>query len=647
MAKKGRKEKDRSIRKKIKKNINRSSKNSELSLSQESNSSGKTYKNSNKTEAENKILYPKKQKINKKIRRKNKCKKKGFILDNLNDSNKKIKRIIRKNSKEKLINKTAETINIIKENKNITLYKDENDLKDLNKIKRKNIENNEDKINFNDINSDSSENGDSLNDLIKEFENIDINVSFEDENKNIENDKSINKDIIDYKDIFKEKEENVEIINNKGNKIVSNFKNSNISKLTNSNKGEEGNNYDNKDSPDFNTEKANNINLNENVDLYIDKLTDNEIQCRLKKFTLQRYQGKKKNQTKLIYKCINLRKDEHLRQKHLKRFCDATIIYDIMHNNYTMTVDHSIECYNLYNPYKNIIKQFSENEITKKQKIDYNDLLTKYLNSNLTLSLHNFKKYAIELYTKNNYIFEYDTQHIINIYNKFKKSDIYTEKIIFKFNLTLKNKPFLKSFSFDFQLKNSNNKIINSKFILWGAEDMIYRAKKSKHFFIDSTFKKPKDYYQFFIVMFIDILTDKAYPVFYATLSDKTESLYCEVLRKIYNLLDYENNKYKNKITITIDFEGALYNAIKKIFGEVRLIGCLFHYKQNLIKNATILGLMKKDFKEKTLFIINNILAKLPFTFHIKGIEEIYNALCNINSISHIYKEYTDYFEKQ
>ena len=93
---------------------------------------------------------------------------------------------------------------------------------------------------------------------------------------------------------------------------------------------------------------------------------------------------------------------------------------------------------------------------------------------------------------------------------------------------------------------------------------MIYRAKKSKHFFIDSTFKKPKDYYQFFIVMFIDILTDKAYQVFYATLSDKTESLYWEVLRKIYNLFDYENNKYKNKITITIDFEVHYIMQLKK-----------------------------------------------------------------------------------
>ena len=52
---------------------------------------------------------------------------------------------------------------------------------------------------------------------------------------------------------------------------------------------------------------------------------------------------------------------------------------------------------------------------------------------------------------------------------------------------------------------------------------MILRAKKAKHFFIDSTFKKPKDYYELFIVMLIDVLTDKSYPVFYSVLSDKSE----------------------------------------------------------------------------------------------------------------------------
>ena len=56
---------------------------------------------------------------------------------------------------------------------------------------------------------------------------------------------------------------------------------------------------------------------------------------------------------------------------------------------------------------------------------------------------------------------------------------------------------------------------------------------------------------------------------------------------------------------------------------------------------------MKKEYKEKTLYIINNILSRIPFTFHIKGLEGIYEAINNIKSISSVYNEYTNYFEKQ
>ena len=56
---------------------------------------------------------------------------------------------------------------------------------------------------------------------------------------------------------------------------------------------------------------------------------------------------------------------------------------------------------------------------------------------------------------------------------------------------------------------------------------------------------------------------------------------------------------------------------------------------------------MKKEYKEKILFIMNNILSKILFTFHNKGIEEIYNAINNINSIWSVYNEYTNYFEKK
>ena len=57
-----------------------------------------------------------------------------------------------------------------------------------------------------------------------------------------------------------------------------------------------------------------------------------------------------------------------------------------------------------------------------------------------------------------------------------------------------------------------------NKVILWGSVSMINRAKKAKNFYIDSTFKKPKNYYQLFIIMFIDILTEKSYLIFYSKL---------------------------------------------------------------------------------------------------------------------------------
>ena len=184
----------------------------------------------------------------------------------------------------------------------------------------------------------------------------------------------------------------------------------------------------------------------------------------------------------------------------------------------------------------------------------------------------------------------------------------FSDNIIFKHNLTIANSPFLKSFNVDNHKKsNPNNKIIFKKFALWGDDKMILRAKKSQHFFIDSTFKKPKDYNQLFIVTFLDVLTEKSYPVFYAILSDKSEYLYTEVLRKIAILLDYDINEKKNDIAKTVDFEIALINAVKNIFDNIRLIGCLFHYKQNLIKNASVLGLMKKIIRKKLyiLLIVN------------------------------------------
>ena len=61
-----------------------------------------------------------------------------------------------------------------------------------------------------------------------------------------------------------------------------------------------------------------------------------------------------------------------------------------------------------------------------------------------------------------------------------------------------------------------------------------------------------------------------------------------------------------------MDFEDSLINSIESSFPNVRIVGCLFHYSQNLMKNLSKLKLMKSKYKKISLFILKR-LALVPF----------------------------------
>lgn len=68
--------------------------------------------------------------------------------------------------------------------------------------------------------------------------------------------------------------------------------------------------------------------------------------------------------------------------------------------------------------------------------------------------------------------------------------------------------------------------------------------------------------------------------------------------------------------TIVTDQELALIKVIKKYFPNARRISCLFHCKQNILRNLRVYGLMKKNKKEESL----NLLKKLGnISFVYKG----------------------------
>ena len=103
-------------------------------------------------------------------------------------------------------------------------------------------------------------------------------------------------------------------------------------------------------------------------------------------------------------------------------------------------------------------------------------------------------------------------------------------------------------------------------------------------------------------------------------MSNKTEILYDLIFKSIKRIMP-QNNIYKlvNLETITTDTELALINAIKNNFPNCQRIGCWFHLKQDLLRQAKILGLCNtknpKINPETTLEVITQ-LACLPIEYN-------------------------------
>ena len=150
---------------------------------------------------------------------------------------------------------------------------------------------------------------------------------------------------------------------------------------------------------------------------------------------------------------------------------------------------------------------------------------------------------------------------------------------------------------------------------------VIARTRITKHLFIDGTFHHPINYAQLLIIIFKDTVTSEYIPGFYVLMSNKTEILYNMVFKSVKNILT-QNNIYKLQIiTITTDTETSLINAINNNFDNIHKIGCWFHLKQDLIREARVTGLLNKKNKsiniEVTLERITQ-LSMLPLEWRFK-----------------------------
>ena len=142
------------------------------------------------------------------------------------------------------------------------------------------------------------------------------------------------------------------------------------------------------------------------------------------------------------------------------------------------------------------------------------------------------------------------------------------------------------------------------------------------------------------IIIYKDIITDLKIPALYILLNSKKEILYEIVFQSIINNILQETVSNLQYETIVTDQEIGLINATKKYFRNGQRISCLFHYKQDILRNLKSYGLYNKKYKTDSDIILNK-LGKLPFIF--KGNIEIFDKECR--DIKENYPKYTNFIE--
>ena len=89
--------------------------------------------------------------------------------------------------------------------------------------------------------------------------------------------------------------------------------------------------------------------------------------------------------------------------------------------------------------------------------------------------------------------------------------------------------------------------------------------------------------------MLFDEVHDIYLPFYYGLLSSKKESCYREAFRSIVEDL---GGKF-DPATIGVDFEQGFINALKTVFPQAKIVGCLFHFKQAIRKKMVEMGFPK------------------------------------------------------
>ena len=123
--------------------------------------------------------------------------------------------------------------------------------------------------------------------------------------------------------------------------------------------------------------------------------------------------------------------------------------------------------------------------------------------------------------------------------------------------------------------------------------------------------------WSFLTIMTFDEHTGHFIPLVYMLLNTKKEENYWFAFWDLSHLLPPDQITWQS---ITTDFEKALINAVARTWANVPIQGCLFHFKEALLRKAQKKSLTNNDQLPKVLKTIEEIAG---FSFEENGSEKL------------------------
>lgn len=164
------------------------------------------------------------------------------------------------------------------------------------------------------------------------------------------------------------------------------------------------------------------------------------------------------------------------------------------------------------------------------------------------------------------------------------------------------------------------------RILIFSTERNLNMLCNSPTIFTDGTFKTtPNQFAQLFTVH--AIFMNFVFPVVFCLTQQKDEETYREIYRQLRLLAEDFQLTLNPQISMS-DFELANLNALRGSFDGISIRGCLFHFTQNIFKNAVNRGLRIPFFDLEDPNIRNQVryLMALPF-IPLEDLMETYDML--------------------